>query len=129
MIKKERKICSICAKEKSSEFCEYCNECTVSNISTEIYGEHRIQGQFKIKGRRLGKVRCEVSSGWKADRDPKSHGAVYEDRIIDKDKNQYHQVVKDAITNKITHEEHEPLSNHKSNTAVKSSSRSIREDT
>lgn len=55
----------------------------------------------------------QMISRWRPSGNPKLKNGVQEERIIDKEKDKYDQVVKDAKTGKITHEEHEPLSQHK----------------
>ena len=73
-----------------------------------------LRGMFQLKFRELeGKVKSIIRSGWKKSGDPRIKDGVYEDRIIDRRKDEYHQIVKDVETGKILHEEHEPLSQHK----------------
>ena len=111
----KRKICSVCAREKNSEYCQFCGKKTSSNISINISDKIKLRGLFQIKFRELGrKVRSIIRSGWKSSGDPLLKDGVYEDRIIDRNKDEYHQVIKDAKTGKILHEEHEKLSKHKS---------------
>jgi len=111
----KRKICSTCASEKDSEYCQFCGKETPSNISINISEKIKLKGLFQIKFRELGKkVRSIIRSGWKQSGDPLLKEGVYEDRIIDRNKDEYHQVIKDVRTGKILHEEHEKLSEHKS---------------
>ena len=53
-----------------------------------------------------------IFNRWKRSRDPKLMNGVREDRTIDREDDEYHQVVKDAKTDKVTHEEHQRLSEH-----------------
>lgn len=55
----------------------------------------------------------QMISRWKRSGDLRLTEGVHEERIIDKEKDEYHQVVKDAKTGDVTHEEHKPLSQHK----------------
>ena len=65
--------------------------------------------------KRIGfhKFMKQMISRWKRSGDPKLKNGVQEETIRDKEKDWYDQVVKDAKTGEITHEEHEPLSQHK----------------
>lgn len=49
---------------------------------------------------------------WKRSGDLKLKNGVREDRTIDRENDEYHQVVRDAKTGKVTHEEHQTLSEH-----------------
>ena len=53
-----------------------------------------------------------ISNRWKRSRDPKLPNGVWEDMVIDREKDEYHHITKDAKTGEITHEEHERLSEH-----------------
>ncbi len=53
-----------------------------------------------------------IFNRWKRSGDPKLMNGVREDRTIDREKDEYHQVVKDTKTGKVTHEEHQRLSEH-----------------
>ncbi len=54
----------------------------------------------------------EILARRKHSGDPKSPEVVDEERTIDREKNEYHQVVKDAQTGEVIHEEHQRLSEH-----------------
>ena len=66
--------------------------------------------KHKKKGvkRPLAESRC----GWKPSGDHKLKKGVYEDIVVDREKGEYHHIVKDAATGKVTHEEHQRLSEH-----------------
>jgi len=114
MVTKRRTICSICASEKSFVYCNYCKKETPSNESVEVFGKHRLRGLFNIKfGGKGRKARSMVRSGWKKSGDSRIINGVYENRIIDRTKNEYHQIVRNAVTGKILHKEHERLNQHK----------------
>ena len=55
----------------------------------------------------------QMISRWRPSRSPELKDGVNEERIIDKEKDEYHHTVKDARTREVTHDEHEPLSQHK----------------
>ena len=55
----------------------------------------------------------QLISRWRPSRNPELRDGVQEERIIDKEKDKYDQVVRDAKTGKTIHEEHESLSKHK----------------
>lgn len=66
------------------------------------------------KHRRTGHKRPikEMLTRWKRSKDPQLQEGVNEERVIDREKDEYHQVVKDTRTGKVTHEEHQRLSEH-----------------
>ena len=65
------------------------------------------------KGKGFKRYMKQLVSRWRPSGDPELKNGIQEERIIDKEKNEYHQICKDAKTGDITHEEHEPLSQHK----------------
>jgi len=74
----------------------------------------KIREFIKLKISQLGKgVIAIITSGWKPSGDSKFSEGVFEDRVIDRQKDEYHHVIKDAKTGKAVHEEHEALSEHK----------------
>jgi hypothetical protein len=68
---------------------------------------------LKQRRKRVRKFLLEMIDRWKSSGDPKLEKGVQEFRVIDKGKDEYHHVVKDAKTGEIIHEEHEPLSQHR----------------
>jgi len=62
---------------------------------------------------RIGWFR-KTAQGHKSSGDPKLKDGVDYFMDIDKEKNEYHQIVKDNKTKEILHEEHEPLTEHRS---------------
>jgi hypothetical protein len=77
-------------------------------IGEKIVGTRATQ---KRKGYR--RFMKEMISRWKRSVNLRLTEGVNEERVIDKEKDEYHQVVKDAKTGDVIHEEHEPLSQHK----------------
>jgi hypothetical protein len=56
----------------------------------------------------------ESIQGWFPSGDPKLKKGVDIVRIIDREKKEKHHIVTDLATGEVIHEEHEPLSQHKS---------------
>jgi len=54
----------------------------------------------------------EFLGGWFPSGDPKLSNGVDKSRTIDREKNEYHEVVKRHGTNEVIHEVHEPLNKH-----------------
>ena len=75
----------------------------------------KIREFIKLKISQAGKgVRSIITSGWKPSGDLKNFPeGVLESRVVDREKDEYHQTIKDAKTGKIVEDEHEPLSKHK----------------
>lgn len=95
------KRCPKCGSSKKA----YSKEATVKlglSVSTRV--KHKRQGK--------GTLIEMISNRWKRSGDPKLRNGVREDMVIDREKNEYHHIVKDATAGKITHEEHEKLSEH-----------------
>jgi ribosomal protein L37E len=74
----------------------------------------RLSTMVRQKRKGLGKFLREMVSRWRPSKDPGLKNGVMEERVIDKEKNEYNHIVRDAQTGKVIHEEHEPLSRHKS---------------
>lgn len=60
----------------------------------------------------FGKLRTIVQ-GWKSSGDKRITDGVEYYMDVNKERNEYHQVVKDYKTGEVLHEEHEPLSDHR----------------
>lgn len=106
-------FCQNCKKELKSnqEPCPYCGFKMVFS-SDEGQGRESLELRQKQKG--FKKFMKEIISGWFPSGDPKLKKGVDMARIIDKEKKEYHHIVKDVATGEVIHEEHEPLSQHKS---------------
>ncbi len=73
-----------------------------------------IKELLKTKLNRLGFGRVRtIVQGWKSSGDKKLREGVDYYMDVNKEKNEYHQVVKNSETGEILHEEHEPLTEHK----------------
>ena len=100
-LKETDKQCPECGSTKKV----YKKEVSVAlGLSVSIGGKHKRKGS--------GTLREWISNRWKRSGDPKLKNGVREDRVIDREKDEYHHITKDAKTGEITHEEHEPLSKH-----------------
>lgn len=112
----KKRICSICSNE-NSEYCSYCYKETLNNLNIYVFDDVKVRDALMLKFRNIkNKIRSIIHSGWKPSGDPKLPEGIYEDRVIDRDKNEYHHITRDVITGKITHCEHERLSEHKPKT-------------
>jgi len=60
----------------------------------------------------MGTLAEVITNRWKRSGDPKLKHGVREDRVIDKETDEYHHITRDARTGEITHEEHETLTEH-----------------
>ena len=61
----------------------------------------------------IKKFVSEHVGGWFVSGDPNLPEGVDKSRLIDREKNEYHEVVKKHGTDEVIHEKHEPLSEHK----------------
>ncbi len=75
-----------------------------------------IKELFKIKSVRegFGMVR-RIVQGWKPSGDPKLKNGVDVYMDVNREKNEYHQIMKEHQTDNVLHEEHEPLTEHRQN--------------
>jgi len=116
----ERYFCQNCAKELEANQ-RPCPFCGCNNINVEAVGCVPLgmapwaTSRARKKGKGYKKFKKEVLQG----STPSTNSEEFPEgitlqRIIDKEKGEYHHVVKDGKTGKITHEEHEPLDQHKS---------------
>jgi hypothetical protein len=70
--------------------------------------------KLKQKRRGVGGFIKTIVQGYKPSGDPKLSKGVDIQMIVDREKNEYHQIVKDNKTKSVLHEEREPLTKHKS---------------
>lgn len=104
----------VMSMEKSeNSFC-YQYACGDSFKGISIQETITIRDLIKIKkfDQFLGKIRT-IIQGWKKSGDKKIKDGVNYYMDVNKERNEYHQVVKDYKTGEILHEEHEPLTAHK----------------
>jgi len=70
---------------------------------------------LKLKSKKPGfGLVVKMFQGYKASGDPKLPEGVDVRMVVDREKNEYHQIVKDNLTGLVLHEEHELLTEHKS---------------
>jgi hypothetical protein len=95
--------------------CPYCGkkgkDCKVTAKAT-VGISASLRARKKLKG--VGKFVKEIVQGGFASGDPKLKKGVDKVRIVDREKNEYHEVVKNVETGETIREVHEPLSQHKS---------------
>lgn len=108
-------FCAICKSEKSGRFCDKCQKETPNLFKINVFDTAKARESIGIKQKRPGFKRFLVKmfQGFKPSGDPNLPEGVDEQMIIDREKNEYHQIVKDNKTGKVLHEEHEFLSQHK----------------
>jgi hypothetical protein len=114
-----RYFCQNCAKELEANQ-RPCPLCGCNNINVEAVGHVSLgiaawaTSRARKKGKGHGKFKKEVLQGStpSTNREKFPEGITFQ-RIIDKEKGEYHHVVIDRKTGEIAHEEHEPLAQHK----------------
>lgn len=108
--------CRVCGRRKFFQrFCFWCFEKTNNDNKGDFQEILNLRDSLRIRGSRGGKkikdFFIETVSGWFPSKDfPKGVNKL---RIINREKNEYNEVVKKHDTNIITHECHEPLDKHK----------------
>lgn len=107
--------CADCGTELKQND-KQCPKCNSTRRSFEEKASVKIgvsvSGKVSHKRKGRGTLAKMIFNRWKHSGDPKLRDGVREDLIVDREKDEYHQVVKDARTGKITHEEHQRLSEH-----------------
>jgi hypothetical protein len=111
----QKRICSKCGTEKENSFCGSCKTDTPSNISISVFEEVRVRASLRTRkfGAGIKKFLGEFLGGWFPSGDPKLPDGVDKSRTIDREKNEYHEVVKKYGTDEIIHEDHGQLDKHK----------------
>ncbi|MBA7481409.1 hypothetical protein ES707_16879 [subsurface metagenome] len=109
--------CGECGTElkQNDKWCPKCGSNKVIFHKSVGGNTLRPQGSLRARKKQKGfsKFVVEVVKGWFPSRNPKLTDGVHKERIVDRENNQYDEVVKDAKTGEITHKKHEPLSEHK----------------
>ncbi len=111
-------FCQDCGYKKylynliGNKFCLHCWKKTNNNYCVNIFETLNIRDSLKLRKKSHGfkKFSIETISGWFNSHLCKE--GVNLSRVIDKEKDEYHEVVKDYKTDKIIHESHEKLSDH-----------------
>ncbi len=107
--------CSKCGAEKENRFCNSCKTDTPNVIYLSVSDKFIIRDNLQLRRFPAGmkKFISEFLGGWFPSRDSRLLDGVDKIRIIDREKNEYHEIVKKHGTEEITHERHEPLDQHK----------------
>ena len=110
----QKRICSQCGTGKENSFCGSCKTNTPSNINISVSETIKVQNSLRMRkfGAGIKKFLGEFWDGWFPSGDPKLPDGVDKSRTIDREKDEYHEVVKKYGTDEIIHETHEPLSKH-----------------
>ena len=109
--------CAKCGAElkQGDKQCAECGPTTKAYERTALVevGVKIVKAEVKQKRKGFKRPIRQMSSRWEASRDPKLTHGVQKEMSTDQEKDEYHQIVKGAKTGQITHEEHEPLSQHR----------------
>ena len=112
--------CRHCKKELPPSHTEPCPHCgkTGKDCKVTATAAVGISGSLRARKKRkgVGRFVIEILQGWFPSGSPKLKKGVDKVRIVDKEKNEYHEVVENAETGEIIREVHEPLSQHKHQT-------------
>lgn len=111
----QKRNCSKCGAEKEAAFCESCKSDTPSDLKVFVSDTIKVRDSLQVRkyGAGIKKFLGEFLGGWFPSGDPKLPDGVDKVRTIDREKNEYHEVVKKYGTDEVVHEKHEPLSDHK----------------
>jgi len=84
--------------------------------------EHlKVRESLKLKSKKPGfGLLVKIFQGYKASGDPRLPEGVDIRMVVDREKNEYHQIVKNNLTGHVLHEEHEPLTEHKAKPPLRS---------
>ena len=83
------------------------------NVGDGVISPHGgLRVRKKLKG--FSKFAIEIIQSWFPSSSPALKKGVHKERIVDKEKNEYHETVEDALTGEVIRDIHEPLSEHKS---------------
>jgi len=74
----------------------------------------RVSSRARHKGKGSKKFVKEILQGWFSSINPALKEGVHKERIVDREKNEYHETVEDARTGDVIRDIHEPLTQHKS---------------
>lgn len=110
----QKQICSKCGAEKDNLFCPSCETEEPSNIIILVSETIKVGDNLRVRkfGAGITEFLGEFLGGWFPSGDPKLPDGVDKSRTIDREKDEYHEVVKKYGTDEVIHEIHEPLSKH-----------------
>jgi hypothetical protein len=116
-------FCPICGHQKilyklfKTGFCFFCKKKTSNQFRLFTEPAHFIMklGPIRMRHRRPGfrKFLSESLGGWFPSGDKRLPDGVEKSRMINRETNEYHEIVKKYGTDEIIHEKHEPLNQHK----------------
>jgi hypothetical protein len=112
-------FCEECGSKKllcnffKTRYCLKCRKKTVDNIRISVFETMQIKESMKMRKFTSGikKFLTETCSGWFESHKYKK--GVNKIRVVDREKDEYHEIVRNCENDKIVHECHEPLSKHK----------------
>lgn len=114
-----KSFCQNCGKELEPNQ-RPCPFCGCNNIHVEATGLAKLglvargSRRFRHKVKGFKKFAKEILQGWFPSKNKdKFPEGVDKERIIDKEKDEYHEVVKEAKTGEVVRDVHEPLRQHK----------------
>ena len=112
-----KSFCQNCGKElePNQRPCPFCG-CNSIKIVALLSDTVRVRDNLALRLKRKGFKRfmTEIIGGWFPSKDKgKFPEGVDKERIIDKEKDEYHEVVKEAKTGEVVRDIHEPLSQHR----------------
>lgn len=109
--------CRYCKKELEPSHTGPCPNCGKTGKDCRVVVEAKIGIRTGIAARHkregFRKFMWEMISRWRPSKSPELPNGVSEERVTDKERDEYHHVIKDARTGKVIHKEHEPLNKHK----------------
>jgi hypothetical protein len=111
--------CQHCGTELPPSHTGPCPKCGKSGkrcevkMVTSIGISSRVNLRARNKEKGFKKYKKQIEQGQYVSGDPNLKKGVNLERVIDKGKDEYHEVIKNAETGEIIHEVHEPLSQHK----------------
>jgi hypothetical protein len=111
--------CRYCKKELPPSHTGPCPYCGKKGKDRKVTSKATVGINTSIKARKkrkgVGRFVKEIIQGVFASGDPKLKKGVDKVRIVDRERNEYHEVVKNAETGETIREVHEPLSQHRHN--------------
>jgi len=114
---KKNRYCAVCGQKKvldgvsGNNFCLFCEKETPNKYLVTVAETLNVHDQVKMLKKSTGykKFAVSVIKGWFSSHSHKDGVDIY--RIIDKENDEYHEVVEDKHTGTILHQSHEKLAN------------------
>lgn len=115
-INKNWRYCKGCGKRKFlfKNFCFICFKKTNHDIYVCISDTIDVRSSLRVRHKKTGyrKFLSETLSGWFSSFNKKLKNGVYKNRVINREKNEYYEIVRDYKTGKVFHKCYEPLKVH-----------------